>query len=259
MPHMSDLLSQHEVLCVVPARYGSTRFPGKPLAKIAGKEMILRVCERVSLCKSLSSSIVATDDNRIYDLVRANGFDAMLTSKDHATGTDRLVEVASARSEAFILNLQGDEPLIDPDALDSFVYHCINTDESFAAATICSPLHKWDDIVNPNVVKVVRNHCGKALYFSRAPIPFPREGFLDSSLPPIWFKHVGIYLYPRDTLSTYSSLPESILEETEKLEQLRIMENGGDILVWEIEKTWPGVDTPADLKLVEKFFEGAQS
>ena len=225
MPHMSSLLSRPEVLCVIPARYGSTRFPGKPLAKIAGKEMILRVCERVVQCKALSSSVVATDDQRIYDLVRDNGYEAVLTSTEHATGTDRLVEVAASRTEPFILNLQGDEPLIDPNSLDSFVEYCLSTSQSFAAATICSPLSQWGDISNPNVVKVVRNGSGRALYFSRAPIPFPRDGFGCSALRTAWFKHVGIYLYPRDTLSTYSALPESVLEETEKLEQLRIMES----------------------------------
>jgi len=255
---MSDLFSPTEVLCVIPARYGSTRFPGKPLAKIAGKEMILRVCERVSQCRSFEKTLVATDDQRIFDLVESNGFDAVLTSKNHPTGTDRLVEVAASRTESFILNLQGDEPLVDPAFLDEFIRACVGSKQDFSVATMCSPLNLAEDVLNPNIVKVVKDRNGRALYFSRAPIPFPRDGFESKEFFP-WYKHVGIYLYPRDTLSTYSSLPGSALEDTEKLEQLRIMENGGQIFVWEIEKTWPGVDTPEDLQRVEEYFKGARS
>lgn len=236
-------------LCVIPARYASTRLPGKPLADIAGKPMIVRVYEQASKAKRLSGVIAAVDDERVYEAVVSHGGRAMMTAKNHPTGTDRLAEVAAAHPEAeLIINVQGDEPLIEPDLIDALAA-AFEGDEELQMATVKSPMTDEDEMKNPNNVKVVTDKNGYALYFSRSLLPYPREA---SGVTV--YKHIGIYAYRRDFLLRYARMEPTALERTESLEQLRALENGYKIKVIATDFRFVGVDTPEDLAEVNRLY-----
>jgi 3-deoxy-manno-octulosonate cytidylyltransferase (CMP-KDO synthetase) len=237
------------VLAVIPARHASSRFPGKPLARIAGRPMIQHVFERVHRARLVSEVIVATDDPGIKRAVEAFGGAAILTRSDHRTGTDRVTEVAAHLPAEIYLNVQGDEPLIDPETIDALASVMIE-DESVVVATPCSAITQPNDIMDPNVVKVVRNFEGNALYFSRAPIPWVRDA--NESVAARHWKHIGLYAHRRDALLEFPTLPPGELERLEQLEQLRWIENGFQIRVVETEYDAVSVDVPADIARVEK-------
>ncbi len=235
-------------LCVIPARYASTRLPGKPLADICGKPMICRVLERASRAQKPEKVIVATDDERICDAVRAEGGEALLTRADHPTGTDRLAEVAEAYPEVdLIVNVQGDEPLIEPSVIDDLIAP-FEMDENLPMATVMVRMEDAAEQLNPNNVKVIVDKLGYALYFSRSLVPYPR-----AAAGPV-YKHIGIYAYRRDFLLRYARLEPTPLEKAESLEQLRALENGYGIRVLETDCRFVGVDTPEDLALVNKIY-----
>ena len=235
-------------LCVIPARYASTRLPGKPLADICGKPMICRVWERARRAEKPERVIVATDDQRIYDAVRKDGGEAMLTRADHPTGTDRLAEVAQAHAAVdLIVNVQGDEPLIEPSVIDELIA-LFEADENLQMATVMTRMEDEEEQKNPNNVKVVVDKLGYALYFSRSLLPYPR-----AAAAPV-YKHIGIYAYRRDFLLHYARLAPTPLEKAESLEQLRALENGYGIRVLETDCRFVGVDTAEDLALVNKLY-----
>ena len=233
------------VLAILPARYGSTRFPGKPLTPIAGKPMIQHVWERTREASRVDEVVVATDDERIKQACEAFGAQVEMTREDHPTGTDRLAEVAERHAHDVIVNVQGDEPLIEGFVIDAAV-EALTGDETAAMSTIVhrAETAAYDD---PNRVKVVLDAAGFALYFSRAPIPFRRK---DTGIAPL--QHVGLYVYRRDFLLEIVKLPRSPAEQTEELEQLRALENGYRIRAAEIEG-WSSVpvDVPEDVPIVE--------
>lgn len=234
--------------CVIPARYASTRLPGKPLADIAGKPMIQRVYEQVAKAKKPALIIVATDDQRVFDKVESFGGMALMTLPNHPTGTDRLAEVASHHQDVdVIINVQGDEPLIDADVIDQLADLFLE-DADLQMATVASPLLE-DEYDEPSAVKVICNKQGDAMYFSRSLIPYPRHAFIN---PPM--KHVGIYAYRRQFLLDYAKMDPTPAEETESLEQLRALENGYAIRVIKTDKRFVGVDTPEDLERVNAIF-----
>jgi 3-deoxy-manno-octulosonate cytidylyltransferase (CMP-KDO synthetase) len=233
----------HHAVGVIPARYRSTRFPGKPLALLAGKPLIQHVFERGSLTRSLDRLLVATDDERIREAVRSFGGEALLTSRDHPTGTDRLAEVALQIPASLYVNIQGDEPLVDPRDIDALVTALDSG--GVEMATLREPLERPEDLYDPNVVKVVCDREGRALYFSRAPIPFPREGEGDGA-----YRHVGLYAMRRELLLEFAAVPPGRLERAERLEQLRVLELGRSIRVLDASGRSIGVDTPADLERV---------
>ena len=240
------------VTALIPARYASSRFPGKPLADILGKPMIQWVYERTLQAGSIARVIVATDDERIARAVREFGGEVAMTSPDHPTGTDRLAEVAASIETDLIVNVQGDEPLIDPRMIDQAVAP-LRKNRGIPMGTLKCPLASMEEYRSANVVKVVTDRQGFALYFSRAPIPHPREfaGDLSGRLEELGaFKHVGLYVYRKDFLLTFAKLPPTPLENLEKLEQLRALEHGFRIRVVETRLTSQGVDTPDDLDRV---------
>ena len=235
--------------CIIPSRYASTRLPGKPLRLIAGKTLVHRVYERACLAKVPETVIVATDHEEIEKEVKSFGGHVVMTSVNHPTGTDRLAEVAAKLPQYdIIVNVQGDEPLIDPDVIDRLAQEIMDH-EDLDMATVATPLRK-DEYEDPSAVKVVVNQKGEALYFSRSLIPFPRHEF---SVPPL--KHVGIYAYRRDFLLAYAKMEQTPLEKTESLEQLRALEMGYKIGVIPVETEDIGIDTEADLKKANEYFE----
>jgi 3-deoxy-manno-octulosonate cytidylyltransferase (CMP-KDO synthetase) len=238
-----------KVLAVIPVRFGSTRFPGKPLADIAGKPMIQRVIEGVRTCRSIDRVIVATDDMRIFKTVRALGAEAAMTSPDHASGTDRVAEVAAANDYPIVINVQGDEPLVEGWTLDGLTE--ILQNPGLPMASLMARITDMSVISEPHRVKVVVDASGNALYFSRAPIPNGASDF--------FFQHVGIYGYQRDFLLGFRNLPVSRLERTERLEQLRVLENGYRIRMIEIPRPTLSVDVPEDIMKVEKLLNEQES
>ena len=239
-----------KILGVIPARFSSTRFPGKVLALISSKPMLQHVYERASQARYLSSTIIATDDERIFEAARGFGARVRMTRTDHVSGTDRVAEVASSENAEIVVNIQGDEPLIDPAAIDAAVLPVVH-DPDVQMATLKKRIEDPREITDPNVVKVVTDHAGDAVYFSRCPIPFDRDPGGATS----YFKHVGLYVYQRNFLLGYSSLLVGPLETAERLEQLRALENGFRIRVTETEYESLGVDTPADLDRVSRLFD----
>jgi 3-deoxy-manno-octulosonate cytidylyltransferase (CMP-KDO synthetase) len=244
-----------KVIGIIPARYGSTRFPGKPLALIAGKPLIRHVVERCQRAKSLAEVIVATDDTRIWEV--AQSFcRAEMTAPDHPSGSDRIAEVAARCTCDAVVNIQGDEPLIDPAVIDAVAGALAQAEMSTAATPIKAPA-EYD---NPNVVKVVVNAAGSALYFSRRTIPYLRDAANSSVSEQMaafpFLKHLGIYGYRRDALLRLVKFPVSPLERAEKLEQLRALENGIRIAVVKVAYDSVGVDVPADVKRVEQLLTG---
>lgn len=234
---------------MIPARFASSRFPGKPLALIAGKPMLQHVYERAGQSRYLSKLVVATDDERIRSAARAFGAPVVLTRDDHPSGTDRVAEVASADEADIIVNIQGDEPLIDPAAVDAAILGLLD-DPNVPMGSLKKQIEDPAEISNPNVVKVVTDHLGDAVYFSRSPIPFDRDS---SGLN--YFKHIGLYVYRRNFLLEYPSLPAGPLEKAERLEQLRAIENGYRIRMAETEYDSLGVDTPSDLEKVSELVQ----
>ena len=238
-----------KAICVVPARYSSTRLPGKPLKLIAGVPMICRVYDRASQAKLIDKAIVATDDERIFNAVKEYGGEAMMTRADHPTGTDRLAEVANNFSDVdVIVNVQGDEPLIEPSLIDDLI-RLFNEDPNLQMATVSTELKEESEINNPNNVKVISDLNGYALYFSRSVIPYPRNAGKSKV-----YKHIGIYAYRRDFLLKYAKMSPTPLEQSESLEQLRALENGYKIKVLRSDNQFIGVDTEEDLKLVNEIY-----
>ncbi|MBF0238817.1 MAG: 3-deoxy-manno-octulosonate cytidylyltransferase [SAR324 cluster bacterium] len=235
----------HNVAAIIPARYASTRFPGKPLVKIMGLPMIQRVYQQVTQ-SGIEKVMVATDDERIARVVKDFGGEVIMTNPNHSTGTDRLAEAAQQLSCEWILNVQGDEPVISPDDLNNLVETTMATGEC-PISTLIFPITEETHFNNPNVVKVVLNQNNHALYFSRAAIPFPRNP------PQSMWKHLGIYFYRKDFLLAFSQWPQAQLESTESLEQLRILERGYPILCVPAKFEGIGVDHPDDILKVERF------
>ena len=243
--------SSQKTVAIIPARYSSTRFPGKPLADIAGKPMIQHVWERVKQTPSIDQIFVATDDERILDTVRNFGGDGVLTSTEHETGTDRIVEVAQNISCGWVLNIQGDEPTILPADLDRLIKQA-KIKKEIKAATLIYNIKNKAQLNDPNIVKVVVNINNMALYFSRSLIPYQRSD--QSKECKIW-RHLGVYLFKRKFLIEYSQWPRSNLEKYEQLEQLRILENGESLLCVEAENEGVSIDVPQDLVYLEKFLK----
>ena len=239
-----------DAVIVIPARYEAQRFPGKILASETGKPLIQHVHEAASRARCADRIIVATDDQRIADAVATFGGEAVMTRADHPNGTSRIAEVAAALNTNIIVNVQGDEPELDPDSIDRAV-DALRRHDDCVMATLAAPLHDEQDIANPNVVKVVMDQAGRALYFSRAPIPHVREKNEDSAAT---CKHVGLYVYRRPFLETYVNLAPTPLETAERLEQLRVLEHGYRIAVAETDNNAPGIDTPEQYQaFVERF------
>jgi len=242
-------LTESSVLAVIPARFHSTRLPGKILANIAGRPMIEHVYRRASAARLVDAVVVATDDERIANAVRAFGGVAVMTRPEHVSGTDRIAEVVAAHPCRAVVNLQGDEPLIEPDTIDAAVAPML-ADAGLEMSTTCRPLTGPDEFRSPNVVKVVTDDRGLALYFSRAPIPFPRDHA--DAVPTLARAHMGLYVYRRDTLLKLAALPAVPLELVESLEQLRAMAHGIRIRVVDTPHLTAAVDTPADLERVRQ-------
>jgi 3-deoxy-manno-octulosonate cytidylyltransferase (CMP-KDO synthetase) len=239
-----------KTLGVIPARYASTRLPGKPLVLIAGKPMIQRVWERVRQATSLAGVVVATDDERICNAVKAFGGEAIVTRSDHRSGTERVAEIAVAHKDVEIfVNIQGDEPLIEPETID-LVVEAMREDPAVIVATPAVPIKNPADIMDPNVVKTVLDFDGNGLYFSRAPIPWVRDR--GGPVHARHLKHLGLYAYRRDALLEFPTFPQGDLERVEQLEQLRWLENGFAIGVVETDYDAVSVDVPADIERVEQ-------
>ncbi len=278
------------MIAIIPARYASVRLPGKLLLEIAGKPLILHTLGQAAKARSVSRVIVATDDEQIFDAVQKSGGEAMMTSADHRSGSDRVAEVAeSLPAESIIVNVQGDEPMISPDTIDTavevltggnasvneradgddgtLVYTRVSA-RSADIVTTSEPITDFDELMNGNVVKVVTDGNGNALYFSRSPMPWPREASLqyggdtnraieaEPELLSLFRKHTGLYVYLREYLLEFTKLPQSRLEKIEMLEQLRALENGARIKVVEVNETSIGVDTPEDFERVKRMIEG---
>lgn len=255
-----------KAVAIIPARYDSVRLPGKPLLEIGGKPMICWVAERARGAQNVSGVIVATDDQRIFDAVKTFGFEAVMTGGNHASGTDRIAEVAEGlRHVDIIVNVQGDEPTISPETIDAAVTALIS-DPECGIATTWEPMEAAADVLSPDVVKMVVDENDRAVYFSRSPVPYPRDavrqhGSLkqalenDASILARFRKHTGLYVYKRDVLLAMAHWPQSELEITESLEQLRALEHGVKIKAIKASAASIGVDTFEDLERVRKSFE----
>lgn len=253
-------------VAIIPARYDSVRLPGKALLDIAGTPMICRVAERALAARNVDRAIVATDDQRIFDAVTRAGFEGWMTSSEHKSGTDRIAEVAASLNEArIIVNVQGDEPLLSSETIERAV--AIMTDDSSPGiVTTWEPIESAADVTNPDVVKIVVEEGERAIYFSRSPVPYPREavrrhGILETALlEEPWLlssfrKHTGLYVYRREVLMAFGQWPQSPLELTESLEQLRALEHGVKIRAIKASTASIGVDTAEDLKRVREIVE----
>jgi len=237
---------------VIPARYGSTRLAGKPLISLAGRPMIQRVYEQAKMAQRVDRVIVATDDERIVEAVAGFGGEACMTRTEHRTGTERIAEVAAREEGEVFVNVQGDEPLLDPAAIDTAVDALLEEPQA-SISTVATPIKTPDDIMDPNVVKTVLDFDGNALYFSRAPIPWVRD--TASKIQVRHLKHLGLYVFQREALLEYATLPQGELEKIEQLEQLRCLENGWKIRVAEVEHDAVSVDVPEDVARVEKLLQ----
>ena len=227
---------------VIPARYGSSRMAGKVLAKETGKYLVQHTYERALCARRISEVLIATDDQRVIAACQEFGALCVMTSPAHPSGTDRIAEAVANRDCDMVVNLQADEPDIDPDYIDRLVG--LLADHSDAPmATLLAPLETLDEVVNPNIVKCVLGVKGQALYFSRLPIPYDRQGGGIGDLS-LYRRHLGIYAYRKEFLMRYPTLPQSALEQAEKLEQLRALAHGFTILTATVEKAWDGIDTP---------------
>lgn len=238
------------VLGVIPARFGSTRFPGKPLADIAGMSLIERVWTQCREARLLDSVVVATDDERILEHVEGFGGSALMTGEAHASGTDRLGEVATKMPYDYYVNIQGDEPLLPPAAIDALVEGTLAAGAQMSTLVAPMGMNAAEEAADPNIVKVARDTAGYALYFSRAKIPFDRDGIGRG-----WLKHIGIYMYSRITLERLCALERTPLEQRESLEQLRALESGIRIYCVEQEYEAVGVDVPEDVEKIKRLLE----
>lgn len=238
-----------KVAAFIPARYGSTRLEGKPLADIGGKPMIQWVYERAASCSLVDHVAVATDDERIFDAVRAFGGRAVMTSADHASGTDRVAEAAGTVDAEIVVNLQGDEPLVEPSMIDAAVRPLVE-DAGLLVSTLRTEITDRGEYENPNAVKVVTTGDGYALYFSRSPIPYARSFDELASAGARAYKHIGLYVYRKDFLLEFTALPHAPIEDAERLEQLRALAAGVRIRVVETTCNPVSVDTPEDLEHV---------
>ena len=253
------------IVAIIPARFGSTRLPGKPLSQINGKPMVQHVWERVREARSVDRVLVATDDERIAAVVRGFGGEAAMTSSAHATGTDRLAEAAAATDAEIIVNVQGDEPMLDPGFIDGAVAPLL-AEAGLPMSTVSLPLTDVEEMLSSAVVKVVTDESGNALYFSRSPIPFVRDALdIRASAAQavgrgLARKHIGLYVYRREALLRFAALPPCALEQAESLEQLRAMHHGMTIRVVAMEgRSGMAVDTPQDLERVRAMMAGGGS
>ena len=240
------------ILGIIPARFASSRFPGKVLATLAGRTVLQHVYERAACARYLTEVVIATDDDRVRDAARAFGAHVRMTRADHVSGTDRAAEAASADSASLVVNIQGDEPLIDPEAIDAAVLGLLEAPD-VPMGTLKKRIEEPAEISNPNAVKVVTDRSGNAIYFSRSPIPYVRE----DGEPAPHYRHIGLYVYRREFLLGYPELPMGPLERAERLEQLRALENGFRIRVVETAYDSVGIDTPGDLERVSRMFDHA--
>jgi 3-deoxy-manno-octulosonate cytidylyltransferase (CMP-KDO synthetase) len=245
-------MSDPKVIVVIPSRYASTRLPGKPLLPLAGKPMVQHVYERAKRAQTVHRVIVATDDQRIMDAVMAFGGEARMTRSDHRTGTERIAEVAVHEPGDVFVNVQGDEPLIDPVAIDTAVGALLEEPQA-QISTVATPIRHAGDIMDPNVVKTVLDFDGNALYFSRAPIPWIRD--TQQKVHVKYWKHLGLYVFQREALLEFPTLPQGELERIEQLEQLRWLENGWKIRVAEVVHDAVSVDVLEDVARVEKLMQ----
>jgi 3-deoxy-manno-octulosonate cytidylyltransferase (CMP-KDO synthetase) len=242
------------ILAVIPARYASTRFPGKIIAPLAGKPLVLHAYERALEASLVSEALIATDDEKVVEALSPFGATVMMTRKDHPSGTDRLAEVAGKVSADILVNVQGDEPLIDPHTIDATIQPLLDHSD-VAMATARRRITRTEQINDPNAVKVVCDRNGRALYFSRARIPFIRDTADSAAAAECYWEHVGLYVYRREFVLEYARMPQTPLEKLEKLEQLRVLENGLPIAVVDTEYESIGVDTPEDLERVRRLLE----
>ncbi len=254
------------VVAIIPARYESTRLPGKALLEIAGKPMICLVVERALAAGNVERAIVATDDQRIFDTVNSAGYEAVITRRDHKSGTDRVAEVAASLPDVeIVVNVQGDEPLISARTIDDAVRELENNPRT-GIVTTWESMESSADVLNPDVVKIVVDDRGRAIYFSRSPVPYPRDaarkhGTLALALQNVpallsnFRKHTGIYVYRRDVLLQFTNWPQAELERLESLEQLRALTHGVEIKAIEASSRSIGVDTAADLERVRSIVE----
>lgn len=241
------------VTVVIPARFGSSRFPGKPLALLAGKPMVQHVYERVRPVPEVGEVLVATDDQRIYNAVAGFGGKAVLTEEAYRTGTDRVAGIARRLQGEVFVNLQGDEIALHPDLFRDLIRPFLQSDAPMG--TLKRRLTAEDELANPGLVKVVTDRSGRALYFSRAPIPHERDGRAGQAHPGLHYLHLGLYIYRRETLLRLADLPTGRLEDAEKLEQLRALEEGIPIHVWETRHPSLRIDTPQDLEAAARTLE----
>jgi 3-deoxy-manno-octulosonate cytidylyltransferase (CMP-KDO synthetase) len=247
-----------KAVVIIPARYNSSRFPGKPLATLKGKTLIQNVYDQASSASRIDSVIVATDDSRIFDTVKKFGGSVLMTSPDHACGTDRIAEVARDLECDIVVNVQGDEPFIRPEMIDDTVQLLLE-DEAASISTLAVRIDNEDEIVDPNVVKVVTDDRGYALYFSRSPIPYFRDEWKDlqsitlQQEKTVLFKHIGVYGYRKESLLNFTAMEKKWLEEMEKLEQLRALAAGMKIKVKETAFNTFGIDTIEDLRKAEEW------
>jgi 3-deoxy-manno-octulosonate cytidylyltransferase (CMP-KDO synthetase) len=244
------------VFVVIPARYSSTRFPGKSLHKIDGVSLLERTYRRVLLCRSVNHCIIATDDDRIADAARFFGADVVMTSTRCATGTDRIAEAVQSRDDlkkaALIVNVQGDEPCIDPNTITK-VIEVLSTSNDDSIGTAVAPIRSEEELLNRNCVKCVKTTTGRALYFSRHVIPGSKEEIRFGTTP--YFRHIGIYAYKPDFLLRFAALPPTPLQQAEDLEMLRAMEHGHTIAVAEVQHHSPDVNVPSDIEEVQRWIK----
>lgn len=264
---MSPPIRREQVVAIIPARYASSRFPGKPLVDLEGKPMIQWVYERTRQATGVGRVLVATDDERIFQTVQGFGGEVVMTSTTHPTGTDRIAEVAATLEVALVVNVQGDEPLIEPAAIDAALAPFAG-DATLVMSTLRCPITTLDELFDVNVNKVVTDAQGFALYFTKAPVPYHRDewGPLPSMVarlriaggtaPIIGWRHIGLYVYRRTFLLAFARLPQTPLERLEKLEQLRALEHGYRIKVVSTPYVPPGVDTPGDVATVRRLLRG---
>jgi 3-deoxy-manno-octulosonate cytidylyltransferase (CMP-KDO synthetase) len=245
-------ISDPQVVVVIPSRFASRRLPGKPLVTLAGKPMVQHVYERAKLAQTIHRVLVATDDQRIFDAVQAFGGEAKMTRSDHRTGTERIAEVAAHEPGDVFVNVQGDEPLIDPVSIDTAVAALLEEPPA-QITTVATPIRHVPDIMDPNIVKTVLDFDSHALYFSRAPVPWVRD--TQQKIHVKYWKHLGLYVFQRDALLEYPTLPQGELEKIEQLEQLRWLENGWRIRVVEVQHDAVSVDVADDVTRVEKLLQ----
>jgi 3-deoxy-manno-octulosonate cytidylyltransferase (CMP-KDO synthetase) len=239
---------------VIPARFGSSRFPAKILASATGRPLVQHVVDQALKCRRVRQVLVATDDARIVEALRSFGTATVMTSPVHQSGTDRIAEVARTLDDEIIVNVQGDEPEIEPEVIDALI-GLLSENPSAGMATAMTPFPDGADVADPNLVKIVTGVDGRAVYFSRSPVPFRREA--NNPANAAYYLHLGIYAYRREFLLRYASWPPTPLELTEKLEQLRVLEHGGEIRVLTVRRATHGIDTPQQYEaFVTRFNDG---